>query len=280
MIARYLLRGAAPLAAVLLLSSAPLAAPPDAPKEPAKADWKLPLRCRVETFKGSGEYDEVTVTRAFDPKECAIILCDVWDKHWCDNATTRCGELAKKMVPVLESARKRGVIVIHAPSECMDFYKDAPQRKAMKEVPPAVPPKARDLPDPALPVDASDGGCDDDMPREQRRAWKSEHPAIPIADNDFISDSGAEVYSLLKQRGVKTLFVMGVHTNMCVLNRTFAIKQMTKWGIRCVLVRDLTDAMYAPRGKPFVSHEEGTELIIQHIEKHWCPTVLSADLKK
>ena len=280
MSARSLLRGAALLTAALLLSSVPLAARPDAAKEPAKGDWKLPLHTRVETFKGSGEFDEVAVTRTFNPKECAIILCDVWDKHWCENASTRCGELAKKMVPVLAAARKRGVLVIHAPSECMDFYKDAPQRKAMKEIPPVLPPKARDLPDPPLPVDASDGGCDDDTQREQCRAWTREHPAIPIADEDFISDNGAEVYNLLKQRGVRTLFVMGVHTNMCVLNRSFAIKQMTKWGVQCVLVRDLTDAMYSPKSKPFVSHEEGTERIIQHIEKHWCPTVLSADLKK
>src|SRR5262245_61304363 len=45
-------------------------------------------------------------------------------------------------------------------------------------------------------------------------------------------------------------------------------------------MRDLTDAMYSPKSKPFVSHEEGTELIIQHIEKHRCPTVATADLKK
>jgi hypothetical protein len=71
---------------------------------------------------------------------------------------------------------------------------------------------------------------------------------------------------------------MGVHTNMCILNRSFAIKQMTKWGLRCILVRDLTDAMYDPKAQPFVTHEQGTELVIQHIEKHWCPTVESAEL--
>ena len=71
---------------------------------------------------------------------------------------------------------------------------------------------------------------------------------------------------------------MGVHANMCILNRSFAIKQMTNWGIRCILVRDLTDAMYNPRKAPYVSHAAGTELVIQHIEKYWCPTVLSADL--
>ena len=71
---------------------------------------------------------------------------------------------------------------------------------------------------------------------------------------------------------------MGVHTNMCVLNRTFAIKQMTKLGMHCVLVRDMTDAMYDPKQKPYVSHEQGTQLVIEHIEKYWCPSVLSADI--
>jgi hypothetical protein len=73
---------------------------------------------------------------------------------------------------------------------------------------------------------------------------------------------------------------MGVHTNMCVLNRTFAIKQMTKWGIRTVLVRDLTDAMYNPGDRPYVSHDRGTELVVEHIEKYWCPTVVSGEVAR
>jgi len=71
---------------------------------------------------------------------------------------------------------------------------------------------------------------------------------------------------------------MGVHTNMCVLNRSFAIKQMSKWGIRCALVRDLTDTMYNPRDRPFVAHDKGTELVVEHIEKYWCPSLTSAQL--
>jgi hypothetical protein len=45
-----------------------------------------------------------------------------------------------------------------------------------------------------------------------------------------------------------------------------------------VLMRDLTDTMYNSRMRPFVSHFQGTDLVIHHIEKHWCPTVTSADL--
>jgi hypothetical protein len=65
---------------------------------------------------------------------------------------------------------------------------------------------------------------------------------------------------------------------MCILNRSFGIRQLTKWGIHCILVRDLTDAMYNPASRPFVSHSAGTELVIEHIEKYWAPSLLSNDL--
>ena len=52
---------------------------------------------------------------------------------------------------------------------------------------------------------------------------------------------------------------------------------MTRRGVRCILVRDLTDAMYNPAQPPNVSHSRGTELVIEHIEKYWCPTIVSAD---
>ena len=71
---------------------------------------------------------------------------------------------------------------------------------------------------------------------------------------------------------------MGVHTNMCVLNRSFAIKQMVRWGVNIALVRDLTDTMYNPAMPPYVSHDEGTQLVIGYIEKFWCPSVSSDDL--
>jgi nicotinamidase-related amidase len=250
----------------------------DEPRKEPAGTLSLTLRSRVEVFKGSGLWDEVAVRKDFSPRETAVILCDVWDNHWCKSAAGRCDALARRMGPVLAALRARGVQVIHAPSECMDFYKDTPQRKRIQQTPRAEPPKPLDLPDPKLPIDDSNGGCDDANPAASHRAWTRQHEAIPVADEDVVSDRGDEVYSFLKQNGRKNLLVMGVHTNMCVLNRTFAIKQMTKWGIHCVLVRDLTDAMYSPRSAPFVSHDEGTGLVIQHIEKYWCPSVLSKDL--
>jgi hypothetical protein len=45
-----------------------------------------------------------------------------------------------------------------------------------------------------------------------------------------------------------------------------------------VLVRDLTDSLYNPKGSPYVHHDQGTELVIEYIEQNLRPTVLSRDL--
>ena len=75
-------------------------------------------------------------------EKTAIIICDMWDKHWCSGATERVNGLVEKMAPFLEAARKRGIQIIHAPSETMPFYQDAPQRKAHARALPKIDPPA------------------------------------------------------------------------------------------------------------------------------------------
>ena len=108
--------------------------------------------------------------------------------------------------------------------------------------------------------------------------WSREHPAIDIVGFDGISESGQEIYNFCKQEGIDKIVLMGVHTNICILNRGFGARQMTRLGFEVVLARDLTDAMYDPRTRPFVSHARGTELVIEHIERMWCPSILSEHL--
>jgi nicotinamidase-related amidase len=218
--------------------------------------------------------------RTLDPRHTAVIICDMWDDHWCRSAAKRCDVLAKKAAPVVEALRQSGATIIHCPSDCMAYYKEHPARKRAQAVKPTAPPKPKNLPNPPLPIDDSDGGCDDG-PTPFRKAWTKEHAALRIdPDRDFVTDKGSEVYSILADRGIKTVLVMGVHTNMCVLNRTFAIKQLCRWGVDCLLVRDLTDAMYNPKMRPFVSHDAGTSLVIAYIERNWCPSIASTELVK
>jgi nicotinamidase-related amidase len=237
----------------------------------------LPLRCRVQPFKGSEIWDAVKVTDTFPVSGSAIIVCDMWDKHWCGGANARVADLARRMDPVLRQARAAGMLIIHAPSDTMEFYKDYPQRKLVLAAAKVTPPADLKISDPPLPIDDSDGGCDTPGDHEHQ-AWTRENSALSIGPADAISDNGGEIYNLLREKGIRNLFVMGVHANMCILNRSFAIRQMTRWGIRCVLVRDLTDAMYNPKSRPFVTHAAGTDLVVEHIEKYWCPSTLSSDL--
>ncbi|SRR5258708_11493869 len=240
----------------------------------------LSLHLRAQVEEPLGKWKTVESKRQVAAANTAIVICDMWDKHWCKGATGRCEEIAKRMAPVIESARSNGVLIIHSPSECMKSYVDSPQRRLALSAPKAEPPKPRNIDEPPLPIDDSDGGCDDIPQCKNYRAWTKENPNISIAEGDAISDNGQEIYNLLKARNIRLLLVMGVHTNMCVLGRSFAIRQMTKWEVPCLLVRDLTDTMYNPRMKPMVPHEEGTKLVIEHIEKYWCPSISSKDLLK
>ena len=260
------------LLAVLLLACA-------AAYSAAGVTHHLDVRSRVELFRGSDHWSEVHVAYPFDPGRSALIVCDMWDKHWCSSANMRVAALVERLEPILESARRNGLIIVHAPSDTMSFYAHAPQRQRMLSLPAFAPPKELNLTSPPLPIDDSDGGCDT-LKEKEHRAWTCEHPGLKIALDDYISDNGREIYNLLRSRGIETVFYTGVHVNMCILNRTFAIKQMTKWGVHCILLRDLTDAMYNPQDSPHVTHQRGTELVVEYIEKYWSPTALSSELNR
>lgn len=208
----------------------------------------------------------------------ALLLCDVWDAHWSRGASERVDALVPRLNAIVRAARDLGAQIIHAPSDVTDFYAGTPARERALALPLAEPPLPLPHDDPPLPIDDSDGGSDTGE-TPWHRAWSRQHPGIEIDhERDVISDDGRHVYSLLRQVQVSRLLIAGVHTNMCILRRSFAIVQMVRWGVDVALLRDLTDAMYNPAMPPYISHDDGTKLVISYIEKFWCPTVHSSDL--
>ena len=123
-----------------------------------------------------------------------------------------------------------------------------------------------------LPIDDSDMGCDCEVKCEIRAPWTRQIAAIEIADGDAITDDGQETWNLLAERGIDNVILCGVHLNMCVLGRPFAIRQMVDLGKNVALMRDMTDTMYNPEQPPGVSHFDGTDLVVEHVEKYWCPS--------
>jgi nicotinamidase-related amidase len=224
--------------------------------------------------------------RTFEPsqslvaRETTLVLCDVWDTHWCRAAVERLNRLLPRMNDVVRSARAKGVLIVHSPSDTMDFYRDSPARRRVLDVSAVEPPTENPHDDPPLPIQWT-AGCDTDNNNgdPNARVWRRQNPMIEIDHaNDVISDDGRELYSLYRQRGIGNVLIAGVHTNECILNRTFAIKQMVKWGFNVALIRDLTDCLYTPDLPPYVTHAEGTQLVVAFIEKFWCPTISSEQL--
>ncbi|MBI3467867.1 MAG: isochorismatase family protein [Planctomycetes bacterium] len=248
---------------------------------------RLHVRERRETPAGGGKVKAVERDLDWQAADTAIIICDMWDDHYCKSAAQRVAMMAPKMNHVLTLARSHGVMVIHAPSGTMNLYEGAPYRTRMQQAKPAKPPVAL-LPwcnldpahEPPLPIDTSVCACDDADLGPVVRKYTRQHAGLDIISYDGVSDNGEEIFNYCEQEGITNIALMGVHTNMCVLGRPFGIRQMVRLGRNVVLVRDLTDAMYDPRQPPYVSHARGTEMVIEHIEQHWCPSIESVDLTK
>jgi nicotinamidase-related amidase len=252
-----------------------------------KVAGKLRLNMQERKEKAPGKFEVVKKTVDWEVSETAIIICDMWDDHYCKSAAQRVGVMAPTMNKVITAARNHGVMIIHAPSGTVKEYADTPYRKRMQEAKPSKPPVAiaswchlDPKREPPMPVDTSKCSCDDPVVGAAVRKYNRQHAGLDIIGYDGISDSGEEIYNFCAEHGIKNIVLMGVHTNMCVLGRPFGIRQQVRLGKNVVLARDLTDAMYDPRQPPYVSHTRGTEMVVEHIEKYWCPSILGKDLTR
>lgn len=236
---------------------------------PASVHTELPAP--VSTYPYTYEHKTVQ----WDPAKTALVIVNVWDQLKAPVVWNRMDELAPHINDAATAARTEGILIVHAPSGTMDFYNDTPQRARCLAAPPvdlAPLPEASALP---MPVDVSDNGWEG--PVRAGTPQTRQHPAIEIAESDAVGE-GAEVYGLLKQRGIENVILMGVHANFDLLNGPTGIRQMKAQGLNVLLVRDLTDSRYNPEKSPQVSHVRGTELVVDYLEQLGCPTIESTDL--
>jgi len=247
----------------------------------AKQSWDVRSRQNE-----NGQERVVVANSAWLPKQTAIIVIDMWDDHHCKSAAARVAEMAPAMNLALKAARSQGALIIHAPSDCADFYNDSPARKRALAAPKTKAPTKFQWNyfDPkreaGLAPKLEEGGCACDTPEPcspSVRKWTKETPLLEIDGSvDVVSADGQEIFNVLKDRRIETVVLMGVHTNRCVLGRPFGIRQMVmlkeagelKYVVLC---RDLTDSYHRDPGH----HFEGLHEIIAHVERHWCPTIES-----
>lgn len=228
---------------------------------------------------GRMEWTPVSETLSLEPERSAIIIVDMWDRHWCTGANLRGAPLADRIDRAVRRARSEGFLIVHAPSDVASYYAGTPARERFLAEADATPaPIVRDIAPPPSPLDASDGGSD--TPRADAFppntiVWTRQTERIAIdQERDLIcDDEGDALFGCLSRRGIRSLIYMGVHTNMCVVGRSFGIIAMLRRGMSALLARDLTDTMYNPARSPYVAHDEGTRLYTGYVEKFLCPTL-------
>ncbi|MBM4034709.1 MAG: isochorismatase family protein [Planctomycetes bacterium] len=222
-----------------------------------------------------------------DPARTVVVVVDMWDRHWCKTYTARVGNLVPRMNRTLDAARRLGIQVVHAPSDVVGFYRDAPQRKAMLAIPAQPPPKAVPFEPPAQPCGKDCCECGPDRPCRPGGVWTRQHPDLKIAEGDLIADcnNGRELTSLCAARGVTTLIYMGVASNMCVLYRSCGIINMKRQGLQALFVCDLVEAITANGCDPATKQKDlsftpakGSALIQRYLEEHVAPSIESRQL--
>ena len=205
----------------------------------------------------------------------AVLVCDMWDRHWSRGASLRVEELAPPIDAFCRRMRGAGALIVHAPSDTMAAYGESPARARIAGGGPFPAPREIELPPPPVPCD--DGGSDtaDDL-APNTAVWSRQHPAIHVdEDRDVITDDGSELAAYLTEQGRSVVLATGVHTNLCVLHRSFGLVALVGYGFSPVLVADLTDAMYDPADPPYIDHDAGTALVVRYIEAFVAPSTRS-----
>ena len=219
--------------------------------------------------------------------QTAIVVIDMWDEHWCKSITRKIGEMVEPMNRTLNAARKLGITIIFSPSGATIFYKNLPQRKVMKTFPDhAV--QERQF-DPSQPPWGKTGGCEcsPDRPcnKNVHNTWARQNKDLILKEDDFITEDSHELYNLCSEKGITTILYMGVGSNMGILNSPTGLISMTRKGLTCFVVRDLSEAISgnsidpdADKVNPDFTPESASKAVIAHIEKYIAPTVSANQL--
>ena len=222
-----------------------------------------------------------------DPARTAVVVVDMWDRHWCKTYTARVANMVPRMNRTLAAARKLGIQVVFAPSDVVKFYDDYPQRKAMRAIPPRPVPARVEFDPPGPPGGRDCCECGPDRPCKNGAVWSRQHKDIRIAEGDLIADcnNGRELLNLRGERGIDTLIYMGVASNMCVLNRSCGLINMKRHGMRAVVVGDLVEAITANGCDPATKQKDlnftpakGSARVQRYLERHVAPTIESRQL--
>lgn len=217
--------------------------------------------------------------------EIALIICDVWNTSCFLSARDGVEKRLFKIDQLARYMREKGSIIIHKPT-VHGFYRDSEVLQRTNKIQRTVRAKKYVIDSiPPLPIDDSDNlklvpGLDCSTGEtKQSVTFDRQHDKIYIDHSvDFMTNSYDILYSIMEQRKIKYIFILGFHLNKCILFSGISIVQLVRQGVNVRLIRDLTDVAYNPKKPPYVNNETALQLMVEYIEKFWCPTISSKEI--
>lgn len=176
------------------------------------------------------------------PSRAAVVVVDMWDRHWCQRASVMIDDLAQRLDPWLECLRSSGVTIVHCPSDTTNYYREHPARKALKALP-EIPRTSTDtstVPKPPMPE--YERRCPCKPLCYWDRNWSRQHPAIKIDETDYIvnGNTSGELDRICRHFGIQHLVYVGEALNKCILDRKSGIRSMLGLGYQCYFIHDMT----------------------------------------
>lgn len=181
--------------------------------------------------------------------QCAMICLDVWNEHYCSDVEQRMDDIARRRIaPLLASCREHGLQVIHVPGP--PIVQKSPNWLRMIDESARPQPEYPDSPQwppaefrarkgafaqYARPVESYVGPAA--VHRDTRRDF---HPMVRPAGDEPVILSGEELHRYCARRGILHLFYVGFLVNVCMISRTYSLKNMMDRGYHGILLRDCT----------------------------------------
>ena len=220
----------------------------------ANLDWKIPV------------------------SQTAIVLVDVWQRHYIKDPEKRAEDIINsRLIPLLNTARKAGIKIIHAPSPEVAVTHPNWVKIQTRE---QVFPKGDEWP-PADFRSSSGPYKQFAMPAEPMEKVRQKmppltfHPKVMPLKGEPVVANGVELHEYLKRNKLLFLLYAGFNTNACIINRDYGTIRMRDRGYRIILVRDCTTGMESKDTRATLAQTNGAILFL---EMFGCFTVTSDEI--
>lgn len=236
------------------------------------------LRTRNKVFKNGGNTEVFFMDKYIDCSKIALLSIGMWSMHKCQVATDRLDEISIKSNELMKKIRNNGGKILHGSSTLVNLPEYKKMRDNIVGLPEAKLVDKGMVQLPPIPLDDSDGGIVEiNKNYDRKKVLMNPHIEMDY-EKDVITGHNKEILNYLHYHNIELLLICGTHTNMCVLDRTYGVKNLIRFGFPVIIIRDLVDVVHNHAKFPYTNREETNELMSEWIEEYICPSVHSEDI--